>query len=212
MKSQLSIAALKAVALCASTEATRYYLNGVFVNIESRATVYVATDGHRMLVHRAELPAHEADNKMLGECIIPLASIAKLKPVSKYTDSLEFTQLADGKYLLGDSVVTPIDGTFPDWRRVIPAPLSPGDSVSRAQFNLAYLHDFQKAGKILGGHLPHIHYSSDERNPCAVTFGDLGTPMTFGVIMPYRNAAPLWAGLPDWAQMPAPKPLAIAAE
>jgi len=47
----LSIPALKACNLFASKEDVRYYLNGVLVTVTERATLYVATDGHRLLAY-----------------------------------------------------------------------------------------------------------------------------------------------------------------
>lgn len=198
--STLSIPALKACNLFASTEETRYYLRGVCVTVTERATLYVATDGQRLLAHRDELPDTADANTLLGEWILPREAIAALK-AGKHNDAITLTQFSEGKLLLGESIVSPIDGTFPDWRRSVPAPLSPEDTNDRPQFNGAYVADFAKAAKILFGNslLPFFHYAK-AINPAAVTFG---THQTFGVLMPLRAAQPdEWSGLPNWASVP----------
>jgi DNA polymerase III sliding clamp (beta) subunit (PCNA family) len=212
MQAELKIAALKAVNLFASKEETRYYLCGVLVQISLRHTLYVATDGHRMLVHREDLAEGAEANTLLGDFILPRAALDKLKAAKSGPAEILFSTFGEGKFLLGETLVTPVDGSFPQWSRAVPAPVDPEATPQRPQFNLAYCVDFQKAAIALGyGALaPHLHYS-DASAPCAVTFGD--SRQTFGVIMPVRNQAPLWAGVPEWAQAaPAAAPEAIAAE
>jgi len=210
--SQVSIKALKACNLFASKEATRYYLNGVLLTVSRRESLYVATDGPRMLVHRNCLDDDAPDNKFLGEWILPSESISELKAEKYGKDAALLSAFGnEGKLLLQtnkETILTPIDGTYPNWRRTLPAALNPAEDNGRPQFNLAYCLDFQKASKILGYSAlsPHFHYGRAD-TPCAVTFGH---DETFGVIMPVRNNADLWAGAPDWIN--APQATAIAAE
>jgi hypothetical protein len=204
MQSALRIAALKAVNLFASKEATHYYLNGVLVQINPRHVVYVATDRHRMLVHREDLAEDVEANTLLGDFILPREALDKIKVRRGDPAEILFSKFGTDKFMLGDTPIAPIDGTFPSWSRVIPAALNPENAPQRPQFNIALLAAFQKAAEALGyGKLaPHFHYG-DARNPCAVTFGE--KRQTFGVITPVRNTAPLWNGTPSWA-VAAPTP------
>ena len=80
-----------------------------------------------------------------------------------------------------------IDGTFPDYRRVIPATT---DGVT-AQFDPAQLVTFQKAAALIGGHaVPTLHHNGD--GPALVTVKDMGERdafIIFGVLMPFRTSA-----------------------
>ena len=109
-----------------STEETRYYLNGIFlhtVDVDGTAMLRaVATDGHRLA--RVETPAPQGSVGMPGV-------IAPRKAVSEVQKLLEdMTQdvgieisTAKARFQFGDVVLTTklIDGTFPDYQRVIPA-------------------------------------------------------------------------------------------
>ena len=136
---------LKAAIICCSTEETRYYLNGVYVSLSGHI---VATDGHRMFVGR--LPEGTIVEK---DIIIPLESVkAALKLVHRSAETTELTE-----NLLGAIRFTPVDGTFPDWRRILPtgegveytpAPNRPEDAPGFVQFNPAYIGDIGKISKV----------------------------------------------------------------
>lgn len=109
-----------------STEETRYYLNGIFLHaIESDGAMKlraVATDGHRLA--RAEMDAPDGADGMPG-IIIPRKTVTELQ---KLVDDPEVTvtvELSDAKirFTVGSVVLTSklIDGTFPDYQRVIPS-------------------------------------------------------------------------------------------
>ncbi|CAH1678019.1 beta sliding clamp [Hyphomicrobiales bacterium] len=110
-----------------STEETRYYLNGIFIHTieaEPGTTVLraVATDGHRLA--RVDVPAPAGSVGMPG-VILPRKAVAEIQ---KLLDGLEAeitVELSPAKVRLtiGAVVLTSklIDGTFPDYQRVIPA-------------------------------------------------------------------------------------------
>ena len=177
---QFDFRALKACALCASTEQTRYYLGGVFVELSDCGLLTVATDGRRLIAARPEYTAAMPNKPRFG-IIIPSEVIARLK-ISRYQHQgdlvcdggawrLEYDGLAIG--------FKPIDGTFPDWRRIVPSETN-GDA---AQFNPAYLVDFGKASKIMGGDTrPTVAYNGE--GPAIITLqADIEA---FGVLMPFR--------------------------
>ena len=108
-----------------STEETRYYLNGIFLhtheaggNLKLRS---VATDGHRLA--RAEVDAPAGSEGMPG-IIIPRKTVSELQKLVDDPDVAVTTELSDTKirFTIGSVVLTSklIDGTFPDYQRVIP--------------------------------------------------------------------------------------------
>jgi len=109
-----------------STEETRYYLNGIYLHATQAAGVgvlrAVATDGHRLA--RVEVPLPEGAAGMPG-VIVPRKTVAELRKLldeeaEEVTLSLSETKI---RFAFGAAVLTSklIDGTFPDYERVIPA-------------------------------------------------------------------------------------------
>jgi DNA polymerase III subunit beta len=111
-----------------STEETRYYLNGIYLHIagpgKSPMLRAVATDGHRLA--QFELAAPPGTEGMPG-IIVPRKTVGE---VQRLIDSGEGqgaevgVELSQSKirFTLADVVLTSklIDGTFPDYSRVIP--------------------------------------------------------------------------------------------
>lgn len=108
-----------------STEETRYYLNGIFLHVPAGGTKpvmrAVATDGHRLA--RVEMPLPKGAQGM-PSVIVPRKAVNELaKLVAEETGPVEIA-LSENKirFALDDLVLTTklIDGTFPDYNRVIP--------------------------------------------------------------------------------------------
>lgn len=108
-----------------STEETRYYLNGIYLHEAEREGVKVlravATDGHRLA--RFEMPLPEGATSMPG-IIIPRKLIGELrKLIDEAADTITLN-LSESKIKFSfDHVILTsklIDGTFPDYQRVIP--------------------------------------------------------------------------------------------
>jgi DNA polymerase-3 subunit beta len=108
-----------------STEETRYYLNGIFVHAtksgDTAVLRAVATDGHRLA--RVEMMLPEGGAGMPG-VIIPRKTVSELRKLIDETEQEVGVALSDTKirFTFGDAVLTSklIDGTFPDYDRVIP--------------------------------------------------------------------------------------------
>ena len=108
-----------------STEETRYYLNGIYFHtIESDGKLMlraVATDGHRLA--RAEMEAPAGSEGMPG-VIIPRKTVSEIQKLVDDPDVAVTTELSDTKirFTIGSVILTSklIDGTFPDYQRVIP--------------------------------------------------------------------------------------------
>src|SRR5271157_1306608 len=108
-----------------STEETRYYLNGIFlhtVDVDGKAMLRaVATDGHRLA--RVETPAPQGSVGMPG-VIAPRKAVSEiLKLLDEPSQEVRVEiSTAKARFQFGDVVLTTklIDGTFPDYQRVIP--------------------------------------------------------------------------------------------
>lgn len=125
-----------------STEETRYYLNGIYLHaIESSGKSVlraVATDGHRLA--RVETPAPAGCSGMPG-VIVPRKAVAEIiKLVDDAGEEVE-VELSPTKIrlTLGAVVLTSklIDGTFPDYQRVIPTGNDKPLVVDKAEFAAA---------------------------------------------------------------------------
>lgn len=118
---------LTALAPAISTEATRYYLNGIhlssgFIERDGGAgsLLAVATDGHKL--YARSLPAPQVPAKLPGMIVPTLAcaAIAKL-----FGEAKQIRVSCNDKKLqavAGEAVYITklIEGHFPDWRRVAP--------------------------------------------------------------------------------------------
>jgi DNA polymerase-3 subunit beta len=122
-----------------STEETRYYLNGIYLhpaNAGGHATLRaVATDGHRLA--QVELPCPAGAEGMPG-VIIPRKTVHELYRLLEDTDAEVNVGVSATKvrFEIGTVTVTSklIDGTFPDYGRVIPQGNDKELKVSNSQF------------------------------------------------------------------------------
>ena len=204
LKVTLSIRALRAVLVAVSSEETRYYLNGVNLEFTPDGVIMAATDGHRMIVLRQPYGEHAA-TAAHASVIVPRDLVAKLKVKHKTLDETTLTIGDDGRLTFehaGESFGgSRIDGVFPNYRQVMPKDLN---GVA-AQYNQAYLADFAKARKELGGDRttsPVVRYNGE--NPAVVDFAYGTGFQAVGVIMPIRDRTDTtyysWASAPaqEW--------------
>jgi len=108
-----------------STEETRYYLNGVYMHISDaeggKVLRCVATDGHRLARIDADLP--ENASEMPG-VIVPRKTVGELRKLLDEDDIQIAVSVSETKVRFATPEITltskVIDGTFPDYTRVIP--------------------------------------------------------------------------------------------
>jgi DNA polymerase-3 subunit beta len=143
-----------------SNDETRYYLNGIYLHALGESLAAVATDGHRLAVKTVPLPAGaddlpeprgEGDNPgpraakdglaaMRGVIIPKEAASVALKILP---DSEVECEIAAGANLMRlrvgeiELVARLIDGTYPDWQRVVPSGgtmrvIAPRESLAKA--------------------------------------------------------------------------------
>lgn len=122
-----------------STEETRYYLNGVYLHIATgeggpmlRA---VATDGHRLARIDGALP--EGAGEMPG-VIVPRKTVGELLKLLDDDAAVIAVSVSETKLRFATPVLTltskVIDGTFPDYTRVIPTANTKRLEVDAADF------------------------------------------------------------------------------
>lgn len=116
---------LSRVKTAMSKEETRYYLKGIAMQNRDDVLVFVATDGHRLV-------KESLSGESVPDVIIPDAAVHVMERLAGNADTVTL-HVSETKIKLdaGDTVFTSkvIDGTFPDWTRVVP-PLS--DNVMSA--------------------------------------------------------------------------------
>ncbi len=108
-----------------STEETRYYLNGIFMHAsdgaDGKVLRCVATDGHRLARIDAELPAGAEE---LPGVIVPRKTVNELRKLVEDDDMQIAVSVSETKIRFATPEITltskVIDGSFPDYTRVIP--------------------------------------------------------------------------------------------
>jgi len=108
-----------------STEETRYYLNGVYMHVAEadggRVLRCVATDGHRLARVDADLPEGAAE---MPGVIVPRKTVGELRKLLEDDEAQIAVSVSETKLRFATPGITltskVIDGTFPDYTRVIP--------------------------------------------------------------------------------------------
>ncbi|MBN2752867.1 MAG: DNA polymerase III subunit beta [Rhodospirillaceae bacterium] len=125
-----------------AVEETRYYLNGIYLHpsVSDGLPVLraVATDGHRLA--RVELPLPEGAQDMPG-VILPRKTVVELRKLIEDTSADIAVSLSDSRirFAFDDAVMSSklIDGTFPDYERVIPTDNDKVMEIDRKAFSQA---------------------------------------------------------------------------
>jgi DNA polymerase-3 subunit beta len=111
-----------------STEETRYYLNGIYLHTldadGSRRLRAVATDGHRLARVELDLPVGAEG---MPSVIVPRKTVGEVRKLADELGADEVIEVALSaariRFKVGAAVLRSrlIDGTFPDYERVIPS-------------------------------------------------------------------------------------------
>lgn len=197
-------AALQAV----SKEETRYYLKGVF--IDARGFI-AATNGHMAFAARCTdafklhdvQPERLAGTDALAGVIVPDTALAQAHKAAGRSKGLcyVFERDAQGLWwiLYGNARIhfEPVDGTFPDWTRIVPtAP----ETLTPAHYQPQYINALGNMSKALRDGkkdaATFFRLHQDGENPALVTFPrkvekitDKGGPREdcLAVLMPMRT-------------------------
>ena len=111
-----------------STEETRYYLNGVYLhhttaNDNRQVLRVVSTDGHRLASIQIDLPDGAAD---MPSIIVPRKAVFEIRKIleEENNELLLNLEISESKIKLSFNntilISKLIDGSFPDYTRVIP--------------------------------------------------------------------------------------------
>ncbi|WP_420860251.1 DNA polymerase III subunit beta [Marivivens marinus] len=122
-----------------STEETRYYLNGVYMHVSEadggKVLRCVATDGHRLARIDADLP--DGADGMPG-VIVPRKTVGELRKLLDDDEAQIAVSVSETKVRFATPDITliskVIDGTFPDYSRVIPTGNTRRLEVDAAEF------------------------------------------------------------------------------
>ena len=122
-----------------STEETRYYLNGVYLHVSdsdgAKVLRCVATDGHRLARIDAPLPA--GAEGMAG-VIVPRKTVGEMRKLLEDDEATIAVSVSETKIRFATPTITltskVIDGTFPDYTRVIPQGNTRRLEVDAAEF------------------------------------------------------------------------------
>ena len=149
----IPIRLLKAALICTAKQDARWYLTGVAI----KDGAVSSTDGHRMFTCEIDAPKEH-------EIIIPRDALtaflkqvkkehlnlhAQLIQVKDEVYKLQVVNLKKGELLFVEQLFKPIDGKFPDVKKVIPDPIKRQECMPYYEWK--YLVDFQKIAEILGG-------------------------------------------------------------
>ena len=122
-----------------STEETRYYLNGIYMHVatgeDGPVLRCVATDGHRLARIDGPLPDNAAD---MPGVIVPRKTVGELRKLLDDDDTQIAVSVSETKVRFATPDITltskVIDGTFPDYSRVIPQGNTKRLEVDAAEF------------------------------------------------------------------------------
>ena len=105
-----------------SMEETRYYLNGIYMHFSDTTNlIAVATDGHRLALSQMKSPP---GSENMPAVIIPRKAVLELRKLLDDESKDIEVKLSESRaeFCVGDIRLTTklIDGSFPDYKRVIP--------------------------------------------------------------------------------------------
>jgi DNA polymerase-3 subunit beta len=204
---------IKALLTAMPKQDIRTYLVGACIDVRESDVTLVATDGHMLLA----VPVPQANIESAippGQYIIPRATLEAVKPVKAGRTTLPIKvsvnvpaltpdpdrpgvmlKLAPTITLEGATTATtaPVDGRFPDWRKVLPAT----SSGEIQQFDPALIARWGQIHSTLGGRIPPtIHHNGT--GPAWISGLHHGA---IGVLMPVRDDTDVTKRdpLPSWA-------------
>ena len=190
---------LKAASRFMAHDDVRYYLNGLLLESNATQTRVVATNGHTLFA-----AYDSAEDQIEFSGIVPDTAIKQILGWKGKGDMpVVFTVNPAGEQRAcwngNTAVFQLIEGTFPDYTRILPTALS-GEA---AFYDPEYLMWCSKAAADLGG---PFAFKQNGDSPGIAVF----SPQAFAVVMPMRNGVADVESL-AWARAPArPKLQAVA--
>ena len=117
---------LRKTSFAISTDESRFVLNGIYMVLKEHNVTLVATDGRRLALAEEEVDMPPSSQ---GECIVPSKAINELNRLlgTQHEVEIKFTDNQVAFTLQGEKgystliISKLIDGTYPNYRQVIPA-------------------------------------------------------------------------------------------
>ena len=187
MRLKLDPHKLYVASLFAGKGDVRYYLNGVCIEKHPVEGAYlIGTNGHTLCALYDQTAIVEMDQQ---EIILPIES--KIQTKLKHAKAETATFYGSQLHVLQENSSTPdifvtsaIDGTFPNWRRVLPSEIDVNNSQEKlGVYNTDYLANFTLLSKVLGK-FPRVRLfnPANENGPLVGVLPDW--PQSLIVIMP----------------------------
>ena len=137
---------MKKTSFAISTDESRYVLNGIYLSLKDHKMTMVATDGRRLALVDEEL---DIADKSQGEFIVPAKTVNELNRLLqdkgeaeiRYAENQASFTLKDEK---GSSILIVtklIEGSYPNYRQVIPSETKERVALMREEF----LHALRRA-------------------------------------------------------------------
>jgi hypothetical protein len=198
---------IEAAMSCASTEETRYYLNGCFLHAHDGVVRVVSTDGHRLFIASFDPDVDDELPSWLHQgVIVPLGLFKgrfKLLKESTQRGLQVFCRIGYGDKAAKLEVtdywneialrMAPVHGTFPDYNHVIGGIDMSGAEHSEpldfVSFNQNYLKDVGSLATVLNATSVNLMRQSNVMDPTVITFG--GVPNAALILMPLRYDKPV---------------------
>jgi DNA polymerase III subunit beta len=176
-----------------SAEETRYYLNGVYLvpAEKARSLEVVSTDGHRMmlvpLAYRYPPKGSRAKVMKEGGVIVPRKTVALLLALAPSGDEPITVTLWRKSAQKGNATrirfawhsekidTKLIDGTYPDYKKVIPAIGASGNKYSRVTIDSVKLASaLDICMSLAGAAMPHIKLEKDDKGHLTLDLAEGG--------------------------------------
>lgn len=134
--------------IAVSTDQTRYTLNGVLLQVRTEDVRAVATDGHRLAMART--PRHGNAEAIGMEALIPKKAVGEALKILRDDEGELTFRLGDNQLVMEDlnhTLTTRlIEGQFPNYEQVVPAPGGTTLEVGREDLAAA----LRRASAIMG--------------------------------------------------------------
>lgn len=200
MKIVVSRNELQAVSLFASTDNSRYILNGVNIEVKpEKPPLLVATDGRRLAAIESVAEQQEEITEphsfvISSEFIALIVRVSKscggkvlkwLTLETKPGSTRLVASVFGGHVSLDAEKNALIEGNYPTWRKTIPDASLPRQALTEVGFNAEYIGDFAKVAKLLESDTSAIAMNLiNKEAPMEVTIN--GRPTFYGLIMPCK--------------------------
>jgi DNA polymerase III subunit beta len=125
---------LRKIAYAVSADQTRYVLNGILLSVKEGVFTAVATDGRRLALVEKNL--EEGYSGATGDAILPIKVVKELQRLLTGDEDV-IIKVSDTRasFSVGKTVLTSklVEGTYPNYRQVIPSAFSNSVSMPREQ-------------------------------------------------------------------------------